>query len=59
MVKKRFISLNEIKKHEKQISKLNITLSLFEVLTLIYVLAASKRKVDYNILEAGLMFKGD
>ena len=58
-LKKRFISLNEIKKHEKQISKLNITLSLFEVLTLIYVLAASKRKVDYNILEAGLMFKGD
>ena len=58
-LKNRFISLNEIKKYEKQIYKLNVTLSLFEVLTLIYVLAASKRKVDYNILEAGLMFKGD
>ena len=58
-LKNRFISLNEIKKHEKQISKLNVTLSLFEVLTLIYVLAASKRKIDYNILEAGLMFFGD
>ncbi len=58
-LKNRFISLNEIKKHERQISKLNVTLSLFEVLTLIYVLAASKRKIDYNILEAGLMFFGD
>ncbi len=58
-LKNRFISLNEIKKYEKQINKLNVTLSLFEVLTLIYVLAASKRRVDYNILEAGLMFFGD
>ena len=58
-LKNRFISLNEIKKYEKQISKLNVTLSLFEVLTLIYVLAASKRKIDYSILEAGLMFFGD
>tara|TARA_B100001093_G_C26813467_1_gene1008592 strand:+ start:157 stop:1413 length:1257 start_codon:yes stop_codon:yes gene_type:complete len=58
-LKNRFISLREIKKYEKQISKLDVTLSLFEVLTLIYVLAASKRKVDYNILEAGLMFFGD
>ena len=39
-LKNRFISLNEIKKYEKQICKLNVTLSLFEVLTLIYVLAA-------------------
>ena len=58
-LKNRFISLREIKEYEKQISKLNVTLSLFEVLTLIYVLAASKKKIDYNILEAGLMFFGD
>ena len=58
-LKNRFISLNEIKKYEKQISRLNVTLSLFEILTLIYVLAASKKRVDYNILEAGLMFFGD
>ena len=58
-LKSKFISLNEIKKYEKQIGKLNVKLSLFEVLTLIYVLAASKRKIDYNILEAGLMFFGD
>ena len=58
-LKNRFISLNEIKKYEKQINKLDVTLSLFEVLTLIYVLAVSKSKIDYNILEAGLMFFGD
>ena len=58
-LKNRFISIREIKKYEQQISKLNVTLSLFEVLTLVYVLAASKRKIDYNILEAGLMFFGD
>lgn len=58
-LKNKFISLNEIKKYEKKIYKLNVTLSLFEVLTIIYVLAASKRKIDYNILEAGLLFFGD
>ena len=58
-IKNRFISLNEIKKYEKQISRLNVKLSLFEVLTLIYILAVSKKKIDYNILEAGLMFFGD
>ena len=58
-LKNKFISLNEIKKYEKQISKLKVKLSLFEVLTLIYVLAASKKKTDFNILEAGLLFFGD
>ena len=39
---------------------MKIKLSLFEVLTLIYILAASKqKKVDYNLVEAGLLFKGD
>ena len=37
-LKNRFISLNEIKKYEKKISKLKVKLSLFELLTLIYVL---------------------
>jgi len=58
-LKNKFISLNQIIKFEKQISKLNIKLSLFEVLTLIYVLAASRVNCSYNILESGLMFRGD
>lgn len=56
----RYISLGDIKKYEKIIHNLKIKLSLFEVLTLIYILAASKQKgVDYNLVEAGLLFKGD
>ena len=58
-LKNRYISLNEIKNYEKQISKLKIKLSLFEVLTLIYVLAAVKSKSSYNLLESGLLFKKD
>ena len=58
-LKNRFISLNEIKKYEKQISKLKIKLSLFEVLTLIYVLAAFKTECSYNLIESGLLFKKD
>ena len=59
-LKDKYISLKDIKKYEKKISNLKIKLSLFEVLTLIYILAASKqKKVDYNLVEAGLLFKGD
>ncbi|MDC3185487.1 hypothetical protein OA973_02990, partial [Candidatus Pelagibacter sp.] len=60
LLKDKYISLKDIKKYEKKISNLKIKLSLFEVLTLIYILAASKqKKVDYNLVEAGLLFKGD
>ena len=58
-LKNRFITLNEIKRYEKQISKLRVKLSLFEVLTLIYILAATKAKCSYNLLESGLLFKKD
>ena len=58
-LKNRFISLKEIKKYEKKISKLRIKLSLFEVLTLIHILAASKENADFSLQEAGLLFKGD
>ena len=58
-LKNRFISLKEIKKYEKKISKLKVKLSLFEVLTLIHILAASKENADFSLQEAGLLFKGD
>ena len=58
-LKNRFISLNEIKKYERKISKLKIRLSLFEVLTLIYILAAAKSKCSYNLIESGLLYKKD
>ncbi len=58
-LKNRLITLNEIKKYEKQINKLRVNLSLFEVLTLIYILAATKTKSSYNLVESGLLFKKD
>ena len=58
-LKNRLITLNEIKKYEKQIGKLRVNLSLFEVLTLIYILAATKTKSSYNLVESGLLFKKD
>ena len=58
-LKNRFISLKEIKKYENIISKLKVKLSLFEVLTLIHILAASKENADFSLQEAGLLFKGD
>tara|TARA_B100000579_G_scaffold244656_1_gene200717 strand:+ start:1338 stop:2594 length:1257 start_codon:yes stop_codon:yes gene_type:complete len=58
-LKNRFISLSEIKKYERKISKLKVKLSLFEMLTLVYVLAASKTKAEYNCIESGLLFAKD
>jgi len=58
-LKNRFIKLNEIKNYEKMISKLKIKLSLFELLTVIHILAASKAKAHYNLIEAGLLFAKD
>ena len=46
-LKNRFISLKEIKMYEKKISKLKVKLSLFEVLTLIHIIAAAKENADY------------
>ena len=56
----RFISLKEIKKYKRIIEKTKQKLTLFELLTCIYVLAASKTNENsYNLLEAGLFFKKD
>ena len=56
----RFISLTEIKKYKRIIEKTKQKLTLFELITCIYVLAASKtNKNSYNLVEAGLFFKKD
>ena len=56
----RFITLNEIKKYRKIIENTGLKLTLFELLTCIYILAAkNKKKTDYNLIEAGLLFKKD
>ena len=56
----RFISLNEIKKYKKIIEQTKQKLTLFELLTCVYILAVSKRNLEsYNLIESGLLFKKD
>ncbi len=49
----------EIKKTIKQIEKLNIPLTVFECLTLVYIINASKINADYNIQETGALWRLD
>jgi len=55
----RYLSYREIKKTIKEIEKFNIPLTTFEVLTACFVVEASKRKCDYNLIEAGALFAKD
>ena len=56
----RFISLNEIKMYKKIIEKTKQKLTLFELLTCIYILAATKTdRNSYNLVESGLFFFKD
>ena len=56
----KFISLKEIKKYKKVIEKTKLKLTLFELLTSIYILSATKTDSEsYNLVESGLLFKKD
>ena len=56
----KFITLKEIKKYKKIIEKTNFKLTLFELLTCIFILSAMKKGSDfYNLIESGLLFKKD
>ena len=54
-----YLTHKEIKKSIKQIEKLNIPLTIFECLTLVYILNASKKNADYNIQETGALWRLD
>ncbi len=56
---KRYLSHKEIKKTIKKIEKLKIPLTVYEVLTLVYVINASKLNVDYFIIETGALWRND
>ena len=59
-LKNRYITINEIKNYTKLIESTNLQLTLFELLTCIYVLAAKDQKnIHYHLIEAGLLFKKD
>ncbi len=55
----KYLTHKEIKKTIKQIEKLNIPLTIFECLTLVYIINASKINADYNIQETGALWRLD
>ena len=55
----RYLTYKEIKDTIKKIEKLKIPLTVYEVLTLVYIINASKLDVDYFILETGALWKHD
>ena len=56
---KRYLTHKEIKDTIKKIEKLKIKLTVYEVLTLIYVINASKLNVDYFCVETGALWQHD
>ena len=56
---KGYLSYREIKETIKKVEKLKIPLTVYEVLTLVYVINASKLNVDYFIIETGALWKND
>ena len=59
-LKNRYITFKEIKKYTKIVESTGLKLTLFELLTCIYILAAKEQKnINYHLVEAGLLFKKD
>jgi len=59
-LKNKYITLKEIKKYTKIIESSGLNLTLFELLTCIYILAAKNQKnINYHLVESGLLFKKD
>ena len=55
----RYLTHQEIKQSITLIAKLKIPLTIFEVLTVIYIINASKQNTDYHLVEAGALFAKD
>ena len=55
----RFLSHKEIRDTIKQIEKLKIPLTIYECLTLVYIINASKKNTDFNIMETGALWRLD
>ena len=54
-----YLTHQKIKNTVKIIEKLKVPLTIFEVLTLVYIINASKQNVDYHLVEAGALFAKD
>jgi dihydrofolate synthase/folylpolyglutamate synthase len=56
---KNYLSYKKINETIKLIKRLKIPLTVFEVLTVIYIINASEKDNDYNLVEAGALFAKD
>ena len=54
-----FLSYEEIKETVKIIEKQKINLTIFEALTVIFILNVARKNNDYNLIEAGALFAKD
>jgi len=54
-----YLTHQEIKRSIKTIEKLKIPLTIFEVLTVVYIMNACKQNVNYHLVEAGALFAKD
>ena len=55
----RYLTHQEIKQSIKLIEKLKVPLTVFEALTVIYIINAAKHNVNYHLVEAGALFAKD
>jgi len=55
----RYLTHQEIQQSIKIIEKLKIPLTIFEVLTIIYIINASRQNTNYHLVEAGALFAKD
>ena len=53
------LSYNDIKKSMRIIKNTDTKLTVFEALTLIFIINAAKRNSDFNLVEAGALFAKD
>ena len=55
----RYLTHQEIKQSIALIAKLQVPLTIFEVLTVIYIINAAQQNTDYHLVEAGALFAKD
>ena len=55
----KYLKHQEIRQSIRLIEKLKVPLTIFEVLTVIYIINASKQDTDYHLIEAGALFAKD
>ena len=55
----RYLTHQEIRHSIRLIAKLKVSLTIFEVLTVVYIINASKQNTEYHLVEAGALFAKD